>query len=89
MSDSQISNDGLDLLIPEEQAGRIDVVELNFDLGDGPVPVTEVAIGGTLSDVTTKIKNDADVVFAGKGQKKSKITFKKSESQNSSSTLRL
>merc|ERR1711871_271864 len=89
MSDSQISSDGLDLLIPEEQAGRIDVVELNFDFGEGPVTATEVAIGAGVSDVTTKVKDGSDVVFAGKAQKQSKITFKESKTQDSSSILRL
>merc|ERR1711871_746354 len=88
-ADSQISGDGLDLLVPEEQAGRIDVVELNFDLGDGPVPVTQVAIGGAVSDVTTKVKDGSDAVFAGKAQRNSKVTFKKSKTSDSSSILRL
>ena len=89
MSESQISSDGLDLLFPEEQAGRFDVVELNFDFGEGPVSATEVAIGASVSDVTTKVKDGSDVVFAGKAQKQSTITFKKSKTQDSSSILRL
>ena len=88
MSDSQISSDGLDLLIPEEQAGRIDVAELKFNFGEGEVTATQVAIGAAVTDVTTKINNDADIVFAGKAMKDSAVTVKKSKTGDSSSIVR-
>merc|ERR1711990_248383 len=89
MSDSQIPGDGLDVFVPEDQAGKVDVVELEFDLGDGPVPVTEVAIAATVTEMTSKVKDGSDVVFAGKSQKESKITVQKSKTEDSSSIIRL
>lgn len=87
MADSNIGAGGNDVLVPEEQLGNIDVVELNYDFGNGPVAATEVAIGSAVSDVTTKITDADAVVFAGRAMRDSEIRVKKSP--GNTATLRL
>ena len=86
MADSNIGAGGNDILVPEEQLGSIDVVELNFTVDGEQISGTEVAVAATVSEVTTKVEGGNNVVFAGKGQKDSKVVIQKSDE---SSTLRL
>lgn len=88
MADSNIGGDGNDILVPEDQLGRIDVVEVNFEIDGEVISGTEVAIGAPVSEVTTKVEAGENFVFAGKKQSDSKITIKKSE-DGASSVLRL
>ena len=88
MADSNIGSGGNDILVPEEQAGSIDVVELNFEIDGEEISGTEVAIAAPVSELTTKILPGESFVFAGKKQSDSTITIKKSE-EGSASVLRL
>ena len=88
MADSNIGSGGNDILVPEDQIGRIDVVELNFEVDGEVISGTEVAIGAPVSDVTTKIQPGENFVFAGKKQTDSKIIIKKSE-EGETTVLRL
>ena len=76
MADSNIGIGGTDVLVPEEQLGKISVSVQDFDLGEGPVSTTLVALGAQVSQVETKIQGGDNLAFAGKGQVDSKVIIK-------------
>ena len=86
MADSNIGGGGNDILVPEEQLGSIDVVDLDFTVDGEQISGTQIAVAATISEVTTKVEGGNNVVFAGSGQKDSKVVIQKSAN---SSTLRL
>jgi len=86
MADSNVGGGGNDILVPEEQLGSIDVVDLTFEIDGENIEGTQVAIAAPVSEVTTKVEGGNNIVYAGKGQKNSKLVIQKSEE---SSALRL
>jgi len=76
MADSNIGIGGTDVLVPEEQLGKISVSVQDFDLGEGPVSTTLVAIGAEVSNVETKIQGGDNLAFAGKALIDSNVIIK-------------
>ena len=79
MADSNIGGGGTDILVPESELGKIDVVDLNFIVDGEEISGKEVAIGAPVTAVTTKVDGGNNVVYAGKAQKDSTIVIKKSD----------
>ena len=81
MTVSNIGSGGTDVLVSEDQINKVDVNDVNYDLGEGLVEAKQISMGAKVNKLTTKSEAGKNAVFTGKGLVDSTIVVKSPTSE--------